>query len=70
MSLVSARVETLAPSDSVQVLLRYREQHALAARELSRLMGLNISKASPDELERMVQESLPVVAIRPRQHKS
>lgn len=67
---LDARAETLTPPEGVRVLLNYREKHALAARELGRLMGLNIAEAPPDALERIVQESLPVVALRPREHKS
>lgn len=67
---LDVRAETLTPPEGAQVLLAYREKHPLAARELGRLMGLNIAQAPPDALERIVQESLPVVALRPREHKA
>lgn len=55
---------TLPPAEGVRVLLDYRQRHPMAARELSRLMGLNLISASAEELEHVVQESLPIVAFR------
>jgi deazaflavin-dependent oxidoreductase (nitroreductase family) len=59
--------ETIPANEGVNVLLSYREKYPLAARELSQLMGLDIFKTTPAELENIIQESLPVVALRPRQ---
>jgi deazaflavin-dependent oxidoreductase (nitroreductase family) len=61
---LDVRAETVSPSEGAQVLLDYRQKHLLAARELSRLMGLNIIAATPEELEKIVHESLPIVALR------
>lgn len=59
--------ETLPPKEGVQILLDYRQKHPLATRELSRVLtGANLAKASPEELERIVQESLPILALRPQ----
>ena len=60
------RAETLPPALGAQVLLNYRKEHPLAARELSKLMGLDINQSSPEQLEDTVRESLPVVALRPQ----
>jgi len=57
--------ETLPPFIGAQVLLDYCQKHPLAACRLSRLMmGLNMVEASSGELERIVQESLPILALR------
>ena len=59
--------ETLPPAEGARVLLDYRQKHPLAAHELSRvLVGTNLAQASPEELERLVQESVPIVALRPQ----
>ena len=59
--------EPVPPAEGVRVLLDYRQNHPLATRELSRVLtGANLAKASPAELERIVQEALPMVALRPR----
>jgi deazaflavin-dependent oxidoreductase (nitroreductase family) len=59
--------ETLPPKEGTHILLDYRQKHPLAARELSRVLtGANLAQASPEELERLVQESLPIVGLRPR----
>jgi deazaflavin-dependent oxidoreductase (nitroreductase family) len=59
--------ETLPPAEGARILLDYRQKHPLATRELSRaLTGANLAKASPAELENIVQESLPIVALRPQ----
>lgn len=59
--------EPVPPSEGARVLLDYRQNHPLAIRELSRVLtGANLSKASPAELERIVQETLPIIALRPR----
>ncbi len=63
---LSMCAETLAPAEGARMLLAYRRKHPLAASELSRLMGLKLDETTPEELEKMVQTSLPVVALRPR----
>lgn len=62
---LSVHAETLPPAEGAQILLDYRQKHPLAARELSRLMGLDINGTSAQELEKIIQDSLPVVALRP-----
>ncbi len=64
---LNARAEPVTPKEGARILLDYRQKHPLATRELSRVLtGANLAKASPEELERVVQESLPIVALRPR----
>ena len=59
--------EPVPLAEGVRVLLDYRQNHPLATRELSRVLtGANLAKASAEELERIVQESLPIVVLRPR----
>lgn len=59
--------ETLLLAAGVRVLLDYCQKHPLATRELSHLLvGVNLTQASPEELEGIVQESLPIVALRPQ----
>jgi deazaflavin-dependent oxidoreductase (nitroreductase family) len=59
-----AYAETLPVEEAAQVLFRYNQAHPFAARELDRLLGLNLSETSLDELENVVRESLPVIALR------
>ncbi|MCC6614087.1 MAG: nitroreductase family deazaflavin-dependent oxidoreductase [Anaerolineae bacterium] len=61
-----ARAETLRPDEGADVLVRYRNQHPMAARELSRVMGINIARTSPTGLIDVVRDSLPVVALKVR----
>lgn len=56
--------ETLTADQGAQILIDYREHHPVAASELSRILGFNLHQASPDELRAIVQESLPIVALR------
>jgi deazaflavin-dependent oxidoreductase (nitroreductase family) len=64
---LSVCAESVSPAEGARVLLDYRQQHPLATRELSRMLtGANLAKASPEDLERVVQEALPIVALRPR----
>jgi deazaflavin-dependent oxidoreductase (nitroreductase family) len=64
---LNVRAETLTPKEGAHILVDYRQKHPLATRELSRMLtGTNLTQASPEELERIVQESLPIVALRPR----
>jgi deazaflavin-dependent oxidoreductase (nitroreductase family) len=58
--------ETLSPAEGTRIVLDYRRKHPLAARELSRLMRMKLYDKTPEELEEIVQTSLPVVALRPR----
>lgn len=58
--------ETMPAKEGAQILLDYRQKHPFAARELSRLLGVNLSETSPEELEAIIQESMPVVALQPR----
>lgn len=58
--------ETMPTKAGTRVLLDYRQKHPFAARQLSHFMGLNLSEASPEEFEGIIQESLPVVALQPR----
>jgi hypothetical protein len=46
------------------VLLDYRHQHPLAARELSRLLEIDIHSSDVEKLEGIVREKLPVIALR------
>ncbi len=56
---------TLPPEESVKILLDYRTKHRFAARELSRLMGLDIINTLAPELEKIVKDALPIVALQP-----
>ncbi len=63
---LAVHAETLSPEAGAQVLLTYRQQHPLAARELGGAMGLDISKSSAEDLSGIVRNSLPIVAFQPR----
>jgi deazaflavin-dependent oxidoreductase (nitroreductase family) len=63
---LEVQVESLSPVEGAQILLNYRQHHRLAARELSRLMGLDLMQSSTNTLEQLVRDSLPVIALRPR----
>ncbi|MCC6453886.1 MAG: nitroreductase family deazaflavin-dependent oxidoreductase [Caldilineaceae bacterium] len=63
---LSVRAETLSPEAGAQILLNYRVRHPFAARELSRLIGLDIYSGPPEKLDEVVRESLPMIALRPR----
>ncbi len=68
---LNVHAETLPPKEGVQVMLAYRQKHPLATRELSRMLtGANLAGASPEELERIVREALPIVALRPQARKA
>lgn len=64
---LNVEAQTLPPDKAAQILRAYREEHPFAARELSRLMGLDIIDATSTALEQTVRESLPVIELRPRQ---
>ena len=55
--------QTLSPEESVKVLLDYRQKHPFAARELSRFLGLEIIKSTPEEIEDYIRKSLPLVVL-------
>jgi deazaflavin-dependent oxidoreductase (nitroreductase family) len=63
---LAVRAETISPTAGVQVLLDYRHQHPLAARELSRLLEIDIHSSDVEKLEGIVREKLPVIALRPQ----
>ena len=63
---LAVRAETLPPDVAAQALAQYRERYPRAARELSRVIGVNLAGASREELEQIVSESLPLVAFHPR----
>jgi deazaflavin-dependent oxidoreductase (nitroreductase family) len=58
--------ETLSPQKGAQILLDYRKKHPIAARELSSFMQIDIQNSSVTELENIVQDSLPIIALCPR----
>ncbi len=66
MRTLAVRAETLPPPQAAQRLIAYRDHHRFAARELSGLMGIDIAASSPEELEKLVAASLPIVAFRRR----
>ena len=63
---LAMRAESVSPDVGAQVLLNYRREHPFAARELSRLLGIDIHKTGPAKLEEIVYELLPVVALHPQ----
>jgi len=63
---LKSHARVLTTTDAVQVLLNYRQRHPVSARELSRIMGLNIADAAPPDLGKIISESLPVLALEPR----
>ena len=59
--------EAVPPAEGARMLLAYRQKHHLATRELSQMLtGANLAKASLEEVEHIVQEWLPIVALRPQ----
>ncbi len=58
------RAEWLPAPEAAQCLLEYRQHHRLSARELSRIMGKDIFQATPQELEQLTADSLPIIAFR------
>ncbi len=63
---MTVTAETLPEAAGAQILLDYRQHHPLAARELSRLMGLNIMEAPAATLEQIVHDSLPIMRLHPQ----
>ena len=63
---LSVHAENLRPEAGAQVLEAYRKHHPFAAGELGGFMGLDIGKASDDELAAIVRDSLPIIAFRRR----
>lgn len=62
---LAVKAETLSPEKGAEILQDYRRQQPLAARELSRLLGIDFFQSTPSRLEEIVRKSLPVVALRP-----
>lgn len=56
----------VAADEGMRVLLRYRDAHPWATRQLGRVLGLPLDGAGPEELRRLAAGRLPVVALRPR----
>lgn len=61
----AVHAENLPPEAGAQVIIEYRCKHPFAAKELGGVMGLDIGRASPDELADIIRRSLPIVALRP-----
>ena len=64
-SRLHVHAETVKPPDGAKVLMQYRQEHPFAARELSTVMGIDFAQASPEALETIVRDSLPIVAFHP-----
>jgi deazaflavin-dependent oxidoreductase (nitroreductase family) len=62
---LEVHTETISAAVGAQILLDYCQKHPFAARELGRIMGLNLTQSSPQELEAIIQKSLPIVALQP-----
>ncbi len=60
---LKVQAESVPPVEGAQILVNYRQHHPLAARELSRLMGLDLMQSSTSALEQMARDSLPVIAL-------
>ncbi len=54
---------TLSSDEGVKILLNYQQKHPLAAKELSRVLGINLAEGSAVELQAAIEKSLPVVAL-------
>ena len=63
---LAVHAQNLSPEDGAKLLIEYRQKHAFAVNQLGKFMGLDIGKASADELANMVRDSLPIVAFHPR----
>lgn len=57
--------KTLPPVESAKLLLEYRTKHPFAARELSYFIGLDLAKASEEEMVQFVKKALPLVGFHP-----
>ena len=60
---LSVRAETLASANVVKVLLAYRSKHPIAARELSRVMGIDTSTSTPEQLQSTISARMPVIRL-------
>ncbi len=60
---LDVKAETLSPDDGVKILLDYQQKHPLAAKELSRVLGINLAEGTAAELRAAIEKSLPVVAL-------
>ena len=63
---LAVRAEPVPPPEGARILIEYRTKHRIASRELSRMMGLDMATATPEQLEEMIAQSLPMLALRPR----
>ena len=57
--------QTLTPQAAARVLLAYRKRYPVAARELGRVMGIDLAEADEAALQKAVQERLPVLGLYP-----
>ena len=57
--------EILSPEEGAKMLISYREQHPFTARELGGFMGIDMFKTDVSELEAIVRDSVPIIALRP-----
>jgi deazaflavin-dependent oxidoreductase (nitroreductase family) len=57
--------ETLTPQAGARILLAYQQRHPTAARELGRIMGIDLGSAGEAALQDIVQERLPVLGLYP-----
>ena len=57
--------QTLTPQAAARVLLAYRKRYPAAARELGRVMGIDLAEADEAALQKAVQERLPVLGLYP-----
>jgi deazaflavin-dependent oxidoreductase (nitroreductase family) len=62
----AVHAKMLTPEEAAAILRNYRQKHPTAARELSRVMGLDMVNSSDEELLEIIRESLPMVALIPR----
>lgn len=56
----------LTPEEAAAILLEYRQKHPAAARELGKVMEIDMVGSSEEELFEIIRESLPMVAFEPR----
>ena len=63
---LAVRAETLLTADAVKVLLAYRSKHPMAARELSKVLGIDMNSGTPKQLEDAIRTRMPVIALRTR----
>lgn len=61
--------ETLTPQAAARVLLAYQQRHLVAARELGKVMGIDLAEADEAALQEAVQEQLPVLGLYPEANR-